>query len=129
MVSAGDEIQTVRFDHAMQDAFRLLVLDGMAERWGSIDDSLNPDLDDIDAHYGTDCVLVAFDGSLIVGTGILVLRGLEGEIVRMSVHREYRRRGIARQLLAESDSSRDREWSQSHRRGDECKVDGGSQPL
>lgn len=101
MVSAGDEIQTVRFDHAMQDAFRLLVLDGMAERWGSIDDSLNPDLDDIDAHYGTDCVLVALDGSLIVGTGILVLRGLEGEIVRMSVHREYRRRGIARQLLAE----------------------------
>ena len=88
-------------DHAMQDAFRLLVLDGMAERWGSVDESLNTDLDDIDAHYGNDCVLVALDGALVVGTGILLLRAGEGEIVRMSVHRDYRRRGIATQLLEE----------------------------
>jgi ribosomal protein S18 acetylase RimI-like enzyme len=46
-------------------------------------------------------VLVALDGPLIVGTGIVLLREAEGEIVRMSVHRDYRRRGIARQLLAE----------------------------
>jgi ribosomal protein S18 acetylase RimI-like enzyme len=38
---------------------------------------------------------------IIVGTGILLLRPAEGEIVRMSVHRDYRRRGIATQLLAE----------------------------
>jgi ribosomal protein S18 acetylase RimI-like enzyme len=31
--------------------------------------------------------------------GILVLRTPEGEIVRMSVHREYRRLGIAKRLL------------------------------
>jgi len=85
----------------MQDAFRLLVLDGMAERWGSVDESLNADLDDIDAHYGNDCVLVALDGDLVVGTGILLLRASEGEIVRMSVHRDYRRRHFATQLLAE----------------------------
>jgi GNAT superfamily N-acetyltransferase len=85
----------------MQDAFRLLVLDGMAERWGSVDASLNTDLDDIATHYGNDCVLVALNGALVVGTGILLLRAAEGEIVRMSVHRAYRRRGIATQLLAE----------------------------
>ena len=90
-----------RFDHAMQDAFRLLVLDGMAERWGSLDASLNTDLDDIDAHYGGDCVLVALHGALVVGTGILLLRTAEGEIVRMAVHRDYRRRGIAARLVAE----------------------------
>jgi GNAT superfamily N-acetyltransferase len=100
-VSAEDDIRIVRFDHAMQDAFRLLVLDGMAERWVSVDESLNTDLDDIDTHYGNDCVLVALDGELVVGTGILLLRAAEGEIVRMSVHRTYRRRGIATQLLAE----------------------------
>jgi GNAT superfamily N-acetyltransferase len=85
----------------MKEAFRLLVLDGMAERWGSVDESLNTDLDDIDAHYASNCVLVALDGALVVGTGILLLRGAEGEIVRMSTHREYRRCGIATQLLAE----------------------------
>jgi GNAT superfamily N-acetyltransferase len=100
-VSPGDDIRIARFDHEMQEAFRMLVLDGMAERWGSVDESLNTDLDDIGAHYGNDCVLVAHDGALIVGTGILLLRAAEGEIVRMSVHRDYRRRGIATQLLAE----------------------------
>jgi ribosomal protein S18 acetylase RimI-like enzyme len=85
----------------MQGAFRLLVLEGMAERWGSIDESLNRDLDDVDTHYGSDCVLVALDGPQIVGTGVLLLRAVEGEIVRMSVHRDYRRRGIARRLVAE----------------------------
>jgi GNAT superfamily N-acetyltransferase len=85
----------------MQEAFRLLVLDGMADRWESVDESLNTDLDEIDAHYGDDCVLVALDGALVVGTGILLLRAPEGEIVRMSVHRDYRRRGIATQLVAD----------------------------
>ena len=85
----------------MQDAFRTLVLDGMAERWGAVDESLNTDLDDIDTHYDNDCVLVAVDSATVVGTGVLLIRETEGEIVRMSVHRDYRRRGIARQVLAE----------------------------
>jgi ribosomal protein S18 acetylase RimI-like enzyme len=85
----------------MQDPFRSLVLEGMAERWGSVDATLNRDLDDIDTYYRNDCVLVALDGPLIVGTAILILREGEGEIVRMSVLRDYRQRGIARQLMAE----------------------------
>ena len=85
----------------MQDAFRTLVLDGMAERWGDVDQTLNADLDDIATHYGSECVLLALDGATVVGTGILLIRATEGEIVRMSVHRNYRRRGIARQVLAE----------------------------
>jgi ribosomal protein S18 acetylase RimI-like enzyme len=100
-VTAGEGVRIERFDPAMQDAFRTLVLDGMAERWGAIDESLNTDLDDIDTHYGDDCVLVAVDGATVIGTGILLLRATEGEIVRMSIHRNCRRRGIARQVLAE----------------------------
>jgi GNAT superfamily N-acetyltransferase len=99
-VSAGDDFRIAPFDPAMQDAFRLLVLDGMEERWGFVDESLAADLEDVDAHYGNDCVLVALHNTQVVGTGILLLRAAEGEIVRMSVHREYRRRGIATQLLA-----------------------------
>ena len=100
-VIAGGDVRIEHFDPAMQDAFRSLVLDGMAERWGSVDESLNTDLDDIAGHYGKDCVLVALGDARIVGTAILLLRPPRGEIVRISVHREYRRRGIAKGLLAE----------------------------
>lgn len=100
-MSAGEDIRIERFDPTRQDAFRTLVLDGMAERWGVVDESLNTDLDDIDAHYGSACVLIAVDGATVVGTGILLIRATEGEIVRMSVHRDYRRRGIAKQVLGE----------------------------
>lgn len=97
----GLGIRIERFDPAMQDAFRTLVLDGMAERWGAVDESLNTDLSDVSSRYDNDCVLVAVDSATLVGTGILVIRDAEGEIVRMSVHRNYRRRGIATQVLAE----------------------------
>jgi GNAT superfamily N-acetyltransferase len=100
-VSDRDDIRIAHFAQAMQDAFKSLVLDGMAERWGSVDQSLNPDLDDIDLHYAKDLVLVALHGARIVGTGILLPRGADAEIVRMSVHRDYRRRGIATQLVNE----------------------------
>jgi len=89
-VTAGDDIRIEHFDPAMQDAFRTLVLDGIAERWGAVDESLNTDLDDINSHYGSDRVLIAVDGATVVGTGILLIRATEGEIVRMSVHRNYR---------------------------------------
>jgi GNAT superfamily N-acetyltransferase len=99
-VGVEDYIRIVPFGPAFQDAFRLLVLDGMAERWGTVDASLNPDLDDIEMSYDGDCVLVALDGVLVVGTGILIERAPEGEIVRMAVQRDYRRRGIATRLLS-----------------------------
>jgi len=100
-MSSTDDLRIAFFNPAMQQAFRLMVIEGMAERWGSLDESLNSDLDDIQAHYGEDCVLVAVDGKQLIGTGILLLRAPEGEIVRMSVHHAYRRRGVATRLLAE----------------------------
>jgi GNAT superfamily N-acetyltransferase len=100
-VGVEDDIRIVPFDPAFQDAFRLLVLDGMAERWGAVDASLNSDLDDIEVSYDGHSVLVALDGALVVGSGILMLRTPEGEIVRMAVQRDYRRRGIATRLLSE----------------------------
>ena len=95
------DIRIVPFDPSFQDAFRQLVLDGMAERWGMVDASLNRDLDEIETSYDGASILVALDGALVVGTGILKLRMPEGEIVRMAVQRDYRRRGIATRLLSE----------------------------
>ena len=88
-----------------QSAVRRLVLEGLGERWGWIDEMRNPDLDDIAAHYvapGHYFVVVEQDGKLI-GTGALVAEGADrqatGRIVRMSVAPEHRGRGLGRALV------------------------------
>jgi len=100
------------FAPADQPAARALVLRGMGEHWGFVDESLNPDLNDIAASYAGDVFLVAtherperFDRSgrlEIIATGALKLRGQdEGEIVRMSVAQELRREGVGSAMLKE----------------------------
>jgi ribosomal protein S18 acetylase RimI-like enzyme len=87
------------FRPADQDEVRALILEGLQERWGALDPSLNRDLDDISATYRDHLVLVARDGSRVVGTGTLRRRGREGEIVRMAVATNRRGRGIGRALV------------------------------
>ena len=84
-----------------QDTVKGLILEGMGEHFGHIDESLNPDLDDIDANYaakGDAFFVVEMCGS-VVGTGALILvEENVGRIVRMSVDRAYRRRGIGKAI-------------------------------
>jgi GNAT superfamily N-acetyltransferase len=94
-------IRIASFDLTDQEPLRELILAGLAEHWGNLDSSLNPDLDDIAATYAGATVLVAWLDRRIVGTGTLVLRSPEvGEIVRMSVAADLRRRGIGMLVLA-----------------------------
>jgi GNAT superfamily N-acetyltransferase len=88
------------FHSADQSEVKDLILAGLAEHWGSLDPSCNPDLDDITTSYAGAVFLVArLDGHL-VGTGALLPRSREtGEIVRMSVAKSHRRRGIGQQIL------------------------------
>jgi ribosomal protein S18 acetylase RimI-like enzyme len=98
--TAGLRIE--RFRPEDQRLVRDLILAGLEERWGAIDPSLNPDLDDIALAYDDSTVLVAWSAGEVVGAGILVPRG-DGmrEIVRMSVATAHRRRGIGRRVLTE----------------------------
>lgn len=83
-----------------QTAARQLILDGLADHWGELDLSLNPDLNDIAVSYADGVFLVAYEGEQLVGTGALVPEGDgNGRIVRMSVAHSLRRRGIGRCLL------------------------------
>ena len=86
-----------------QDATRWLILTGLGEHFGFIDERLNPDLDDIAASYlaGGDCFVVADAGGVVAGTGALIREepGV-GRLVRMSVDCRFRRRGIGRSLVA-----------------------------
>jgi GNAT superfamily N-acetyltransferase len=78
-----------------------VILAGLGEHFGWIDETANPDLDDISAHYAGALVLVAERAGAIVGTGMLVPEAPSvGRVVRMSVAAPLRRHGLGRRILA-----------------------------
>lgn len=85
-----------------QAAARALILAGLGEHFGFIDESLNPDLDDIWQSYVQPghLFLVAELDDCLVGTGALIQETPDtGRIVRLSVSQAQRRAGIGRALL------------------------------
>ena len=94
------QISIKSFESGDQEAVQSLILAGLAEHWGAIDPTLNPDLDDIGAYYEDATFLVAWFDGRIIGSGALIPKSDQvAEIVRMSVSSEFRRRGIGRQIL------------------------------
>jgi len=90
------------FVDADQAAARGLVLVGLGDRFGWVDETANPDLDDIGASYLTrgHVFVVAESGGEIVGTGALLTEGTGvGRLARLSVSGHHRRRGIGRALI------------------------------
>ncbi len=94
------------FSSEDQEAAQRLILAGLAERWGFLDPTKNPDLADIAQTYGDGVFLTAWleDGGAaamtLVGTGALIHEEeAVARIVRMSVARSLRRQGIGRALL------------------------------
>lgn len=84
-----------------QASVRTLILAGLADHWGDIDPSLNPDVADIAGSYAGETFLVACKDEEIVGCGALVRRdNITGEIVRMSVRKDLRGKGLGRAVLA-----------------------------
>jgi ribosomal protein S18 acetylase RimI-like enzyme len=94
-----DKIDIRPFVREDQASARSLILTGLSERWGTLDESRNADLRDIAGAYETGVFLCAWEDGTLIGTGALLPRqGGVGEIVRMSVARAYRRRGVGRQI-------------------------------
>lgn len=99
-MASDDQIEIVPFTPHHQSEVRALILAGLAERWETMDESLNRDLDDIATSYATGCVLLAIRGGRLVGTGIVVPRNQRtAEIVRMSVVNAERRGGVGRMIV------------------------------
>jgi GNAT superfamily N-acetyltransferase len=108
---AGVDVHDLRADE--RDAVRSLILDGLEEHWGSVDPTLNRDLDDIAVTYAAGRVLVATVDGTVAGTGTVVRRDdATAEIVRMSVAADYRRAGLGRVLVADLVTTA-RSWSMS----------------
>ena len=85
-----------------QDATRRLILEGLGEHFGFIDEEINRDLEDITTSYAEALFLVAVRDASIIGTGA-VIHASEGiaQVARMSTDRRYRRQGIAKAILAQ----------------------------
>jgi GNAT superfamily N-acetyltransferase len=85
-----------------QEEARRIILDGLGEHFGYVDESRNHDLEDISASYlaAGHPFIVAEAGTMLVGTGALVIEKERcGRIVRVSVARAYRRQGIGLALV------------------------------
>jgi GNAT superfamily N-acetyltransferase len=97
-----DGVFVRRFRPDDQDLVRALILEGLARRWGVLDEDLNPDLVNIGATYRAGTTLTAWVGGRLVATGTLIPRG-DGvaEVLRMSTAQDFRGRGLATRLLHE----------------------------
>lgn len=84
-----------------QQAARILILRGLGDRFGFIDETLNPDLEDIAASYLAcgHLFLVALCQHRLIGTAALLIQpDQSGQLVRVSTDALYRRQGIAHML-------------------------------
>ena len=116
MTSTG-EIVLRPFAPGDQAALRRLVLDGLGDHWGTIDETLNPDLDDIAGWYGprggyTVVACAGPDGE-IVGAGTLYREDARtARLARMTVDKALRGQGLGRRLVAHLvEEARDRGYA------------------
>lgn len=88
------------FEPRDQTAARQLIVEGLGDHFGFIDEEINRDLVDVASSYGDEVFLVAEQGGRLVGTGALVreAQGV-GRIMRMSVQRKLRRQGIGTAMI------------------------------
>jgi putative acetyltransferase len=101
-MNAAENITIRPFQSENQAETKKLILAGLAEHWGTLDPSKNPDLDNISLNYADGLFLVALENNKIIGTGALVPKSADmAEIVRMSVAAHTRRRGFGKRILHE----------------------------
>ncbi len=98
--TANPHLHITHFTPSHQPAVRNLILQGLGEHWGWIDEEINTDLEDISRSYSAGHFVLGWLEDVLVATGALILETATSmRIVRMSVDREYRRRGIATGIL------------------------------
>ncbi|GAG32960.1 unnamed protein product, partial [marine sediment metagenome] len=94
------ELKITPFNPAYQNEARQLILDGLGEHWGWIDEHINADLQDITAAYAHGRFVLGWSDGTLVATGALIPEdGNSKRIVRMSVATPLRRHGFGTQIL------------------------------
>ena len=89
-----------RFEAKDQAAAKDLINLGLGEHFGFVDESLNPDLNDIATTFVSGCFLIGeVDGMLIATGGYKLVSPNCVQIERVSVAQLFRRGGYASQLV------------------------------
>ena len=97
---SGPEFTIKPFTANYQQKARELILKGLGEHWGWIDEHINSDLVNISDSYSSGSFILGFLGDLLIATGALIPETKNvSRIVRMSVAAEFRRHGYGRQIL------------------------------
>ncbi|NHM32088.1 GNAT family N-acetyltransferase [Neobacillus terrae] len=107
MFSTAD-ITIMKVTEEYAEEAKSLVLAGLGERFGFIDDSLNPDLYKImDIYTRPGCLfLLGMKDNVVLCTGALSSKSSNiARIERMSVKKEYRRLGLAGRMMKELEQS------------------------
>jgi ribosomal protein S18 acetylase RimI-like enzyme len=100
MPTSDKTVLITRFEPQHQHIVHQLILEGLAEHWGTLDPTLNQDLADISHTYCTSVFLLAWLDNKLVGTGVLVRESESvSRVMRMSVDKAHRRLGIATLIL------------------------------
>lgn len=79
-----------------------LILAGLGDHFGQINPELNLDLDDITASYvnrGHTFVVGEIEDTIVAAGGLTAVQEDLGRIVRVSVAREFRRKGIGQEIV------------------------------
>ena len=102
-VSAESADISIRaFEKSFQREARTLILQGLGEHWGWIDETLNPDLDDIVSAYKEGYFATLWRGDHLIGTGGIKPAGPGVcRIERMSILKAERGRGFGARILDE----------------------------
>ena len=103
LIMSNSRLLDIRpIDENTQQQAKTLILCGLEEYFGFIDETLNPDLENIVANYVRrgHIFLIGMIADNVVCTGGLVEESpLIGQIVRMSVAKAYRRQGFGAAIL------------------------------
>jgi ribosomal protein S18 acetylase RimI-like enzyme len=89
-----------KFESKDQNPAKALINAGLGQYFGLIDETLNPDLDNLALSFVDGCFLVGeMDTELVATGGYKPFNDETVKIERVSVHSKFRRRGFASQLF------------------------------
>ena len=81
-------------------AARALILQGLGEHFGFVDETANPDLDDILSNFADGDFVCAWIGDALVATGALIPETSDvRRLVRMLATVDQRRKGVGSKVL------------------------------
>ena len=103
MIEEPSELTCRAFRRGDQARVRELILAGLGDHFGQIDPELNRDLEDIGANYvasGHAFVVGEIEGTIVATGGLVAINEDLGRLVRVSVAKQYRRRGIGQAIVA-----------------------------